>query len=217
MTDPHPRGVGRPKEPIPREHLLDAAREAFAAAGFAGASMRDVAERAGVRKTSLFYHFGSKEGLYREVLDGAVSELLGYIGGALQESGGFEERIDRLGSLVVEYLGTHPGAARLLVREMVDLGPYAAGPGRAAIEATLDSTASFLDAGMAAGAFQRRDPRQLALSIVGLHLFYFSAEEVSSGSDRTSIFAPDVIEARKNAVVDQVRALVLATQRGRGE
>jgi AcrR family transcriptional regulator len=203
--------VGRPKQPIPREHLLDAAREAFAVAGFAGASMRDVAERAGVRKTSLFYHFGSKEGLYHEVLDRAVSELLGYIGGALQGTGGFVARIDRLGSRVVEYLGTHPGAARLLVREMIDLGPYAAGPGRAAIEATLDTTASFLEAGMVAGAFQRRDPRQLALSIVGLHLFYFAAQEVSSGAGGPSIFSPEAIEARQDAVRDQVRALVLPT------
>ncbi len=173
--------------------------------------MRDVAERGGVRKTSLFYHFGDKETLYREVVDGVVSELLGYIGGALHEAGGFAERLDRLGALVVDCLGAHPGAARLLVREMVDVGPYAAGPGRATIAATLDATATFLEAGMGAGAFRRRDPRQLALSIVGLHLFYFAAEEVSSGFSGASIFAPEAIAARKEAILDQVRALVVAT------
>ena len=213
MDETHPRKVGRPRQPIPREHLLDAARAAFAASGFAGASMRDVASRAGVRKASLFYHFGSKEALYREVLGGVVSELRGYIGNALQQPGGFAERLDRLGALMVDYLGTHPGAARWLVREMVELGPYAAGPGRAAIQATLDATVAFLDAGMWAGAFRSCEPRQLALSIVGLHLFYFAADEIAGEAAGAPVFAPAAVEARRAAACEQVRALVLVAPR----
>jgi TetR/AcrR family transcriptional regulator len=47
--------------------LLDAALEEFAAKGFAGARVRDIADRAGVSKDLIAYHFGSKRGLYRTV------------------------------------------------------------------------------------------------------------------------------------------------------
>jgi TetR/AcrR family transcriptional regulator len=53
-----------------RHALLDAALEEFAAKGYAGARVRDIAARAGVSKDLINYHFGGKEGLYREVQRG---------------------------------------------------------------------------------------------------------------------------------------------------
>jgi TetR/AcrR family transcriptional regulator len=50
-----------------RAALLDAALEEFAAKGFAGARVRDIAERAGVSKDLVAYHFGGKDGLYLAV------------------------------------------------------------------------------------------------------------------------------------------------------
>lgn len=50
-----------------RAALLDSALEEFAAKGFAGARVRDIAARAGVSKDLIAYHFGSKDGLYLAV------------------------------------------------------------------------------------------------------------------------------------------------------
>ena len=50
-----------------RAALLDAALEEFAAKGFEGARVRDIAERAGVSKDLIAYHFGGKDGLYLAV------------------------------------------------------------------------------------------------------------------------------------------------------
>ncbi len=208
MTN-HPRGIGRPKEPVPLQRLQDAARDAFASKGYAGASMRDIAERAGVRAPSLFYHFGNKQGLYLDVMNQVVQDLQAYVGRALVEGNDFARRLDRLGALMVTYLAEHPGAATLLVREMVDGGPFAAGPGQQAIATTLAKTADFLKAGMRAGVFVRRDPRQLALSIVGLHLFFFAAHRVSGEFLGGDVFSPAERRARERAIVGQVRSLVV--------
>ena len=210
----HPRGVGRPREPVPVERLQDAARDAFAANGYTGTSMRDIAELAGVRKASLFYRFGNKKALYLDVMTRVVADLQGYVGHALVGEGGFVERLDRLGGLIVGYLAAHPGAARLLVREMVDGGPFAAGPGREAIAATLERTTNFLLAGMQAGTFVERDPRQLALSIVGLHLFYFAAHETSTGFLACDVFSQAQVGVREQAVLGQVRSMVVRPDPG---
>jgi AcrR family transcriptional regulator len=52
--------------------MLWAAARLFAERGVAGASTRDIAAAAGTTERTLFKHFGSKEGLLREVMDGAV-------------------------------------------------------------------------------------------------------------------------------------------------
>jgi AcrR family transcriptional regulator len=52
-----------------RELVLDAALEIFAAKGFRGGSLDDVARRSGVGRGSLLYHFGSKDGLLVALLE----------------------------------------------------------------------------------------------------------------------------------------------------
>ncbi len=52
-----------------RERILQAAERAFGDSGFSGASMRRIAEAAGVPVALASYHFGSKDGFYRAVFD----------------------------------------------------------------------------------------------------------------------------------------------------
>ncbi len=51
-----------------RERLFDAAKQEFAAYGFAGASVDRIAAAARLNKAMIYYHFGSKAALYREIL-----------------------------------------------------------------------------------------------------------------------------------------------------
>ena len=58
-----------------RSRILEAALELFAASGFEGASTRTIAERAGVNLPAIQYYFGSKEGLYRAVVEQFSQEM----------------------------------------------------------------------------------------------------------------------------------------------
>lgn len=119
------RSVGRPRDGDPaetRRGILRAAEESFAAAGFVGATTRQVAARAGVNVATLHYHFGNKERLYRAVLEAAVDGVM-----AVPTSGA--SPADRLRS-VVETLWSfgwsRPSLARLSLLHRL------AGPARAA-------------------------------------------------------------------------------------
>ena len=48
--------------------VLEAAEAEFAEHGFAGASIRNITQRAGVNVASMHYHFGSKEELIKQLL-----------------------------------------------------------------------------------------------------------------------------------------------------
>src|SRR6476660_2089861 len=60
-----------------REQLIEIARRLFAARGFDGTSIEEIAARAEVSKPVVYEHFGGKEGLYAVVVDRAVRSLLG--------------------------------------------------------------------------------------------------------------------------------------------
>ncbi|MBP9679791.1 MAG: TetR/AcrR family transcriptional regulator [Bacteriovorax sp.] len=49
-----------------KNQLLDAARKHFCEKGFAGSSIRDICDETGANVSAIKYHFGGKEGLYRE-------------------------------------------------------------------------------------------------------------------------------------------------------
>jgi AcrR family transcriptional regulator len=59
-----------------REQLLDVGRAVFAERGFEGASIEEIAARAGVSKPVVYEHFGGKEGIYAVVVDREIASLL---------------------------------------------------------------------------------------------------------------------------------------------
>jgi AcrR family transcriptional regulator len=70
MTSVEDSGPPRPRRRRgePRRLLVLAAREVFNAKGFAGASTREISDRAGVSETLMFRHFKTKAGLFREAM-----------------------------------------------------------------------------------------------------------------------------------------------------
>ena len=57
-----------PRGEIRRESLLKAARDVFLECGFHGASIEEVVRRVGGSKASLYSYFGSKEGLFTDII-----------------------------------------------------------------------------------------------------------------------------------------------------
>ncbi len=65
--------MGRDPEAT-KQRILDAALHEFSAKGIAGARVEAIATRANVNKRMLYYYFGSKDGLFREILRRRVDE-----------------------------------------------------------------------------------------------------------------------------------------------
>jgi TetR/AcrR family transcriptional regulator len=61
--------VRQEPERTARERLMAAAAELFAVRGYDATSVREIVERARVTKPALYYHFGSKEGIYLAMLE----------------------------------------------------------------------------------------------------------------------------------------------------
>jgi AcrR family transcriptional regulator len=62
-----------------RARLVEAARELFAARGYAGVSMEQVCTRAEVTRGALYHHFAGKDDLFRAVCEDVAGALTGQV------------------------------------------------------------------------------------------------------------------------------------------
>jgi AcrR family transcriptional regulator len=106
-----------------RSAIVGAALFLFAERGFEGVSLRDIAQEAGTTHGLIRHHFGSKEGVWRAVVDAADGEYVAALMPILSEVESDRERGDPVGtaSMVVRGIvmvsARHPEIVRLLVHE----------------------------------------------------------------------------------------------------
>jgi AcrR family transcriptional regulator len=125
VTEPHDRperapggspGRVRMSGAERREQLLDVGRALFAAKGFDGTSVEEIAERAGVSKPVVYEHFGGKEGLYAVVVDREVRRLLDRITESLVGEHP-RELLGQAANALLAYVEKEPDGFRILVRD----------------------------------------------------------------------------------------------------
>ena len=100
-----------------REQLLDVGRRLFAAKGFEGTSVEEIAARAEVSKPVVYEHFGGKEGLYAVVVDREIETLLAAITSALESDGRPRVLLERAALALLDYIEDAPDGFRILVRD----------------------------------------------------------------------------------------------------
>jgi len=111
-----------PREPR-WEAVIGSAAALFSENGFAGTSVREVAERARITKAGLYYHIREKEDLLFRICDHSIAAVLegGYA--VLEKKAGPRARLAGIVRMHVEYFVRHPHNLRVLTREMGALSP----------------------------------------------------------------------------------------------
>lgn len=115
MTKQGGTPIGRPTA----DRILDAAEALFAARGYAGTSVRDIANAVGLNPASLYNHFANKEALYEAVLERGVRPLVELLEEAVKE-----ETVDAgtIITSVMEHLARTPQLPRLIQHEALSGG-----------------------------------------------------------------------------------------------
>ncbi len=88
----------------------------FAERGYDGASVEEIAERAGVSKPIVYEHFGGKEGLYAVVVDREVEHILASIVEAVG-SGSPRQRLEQAALAFLTYVKERPDGFAVLLRD----------------------------------------------------------------------------------------------------
>ena len=93
--------MAREKDEGKRQAILAAAKRLFAAKGFHGTSISDIVREVGLPAGSLYTYFGSKDEVFRSVIDEGWEEFFGSLSEALEAA---ERPEDKLALVVYRFL-----------------------------------------------------------------------------------------------------------------
>jgi TetR/AcrR family transcriptional regulator len=99
--------------------IESAARRLFAARGFAGTSMADIATAAGVSKATVFHHYRTKQGLYEALVSEAVTGFREQLIPLLDPVHDLRGSLQEFAAAHVARLTGMQATTRLIAREML--------------------------------------------------------------------------------------------------
>lgn len=195
-----------------RAQILEAADALFGEVGFDAASTREIAERSGVNKALIHYHFKNKEGLLASVLDRYYEALAATILEALQSEAGLRDKLDRLVSTYVDFLAHNRNFNRIVQREAsggryMDLVQAHTAPlfeiGTALLKEHFPATR---EGEMAAA--------QLLVSFYGMIISYFTYDRLLGELMGTDPLSADNLEMRKKHLRRMISIILESIEEG---
>lgn len=154
-----------------REAILDAGLAVFSGVGLHGASVEQLAEKAGLSKTNLLYYFPSKEELYLAVLRRVLEIWLD----PLQALDAMSEPADALRAYIRTKLTLSrdaPQASRLFCLEIVQGAPLLRAELEGPLRRLVDAKAAIIAGWIAQGRIGPHDPHHLVFSIWAITQHY---------------------------------------------
>ena len=118
-----------------RERIVASVIEVVSSTGYAGLTVKDVIERAGVSRRTFYEHFSNKEDVFLAAYDSVVEQLLGEVRLAYAGGRNWPERVAQGLSTFLELLAAQPALAHVCIVEVLAAGPDALGRRARAIEA----------------------------------------------------------------------------------
>lgn len=205
-------GVREQNAQATRDSILRAATKVFAKHGYDGGSVEKISTAAKSYDRMIYYYFGSKEGLYIEVLEGIyrrMNEAESHLALDVQRP------VDALRAVirfVLDYYRKHPEFITLLNTENLHKGKHIAKSLRAREYSSpaISILTQILQHGAAQKLFRGDlQTRDVYLLIASLGYFYLSNRYTLSAFLGDNLEAPDAITHWEDFVIDTVMRTVL--------
>ena len=195
--------------PSAREAILDAAESRFAAHGFDGTTIKQIAGVVGVNTALLYYYFVDKEALYAAVIARLIGRLSGEMSQSMAAGASPDEAIRAFVATQGAVFAANPRMIKIVGRELIDHDArHAQAPIRQFAATTFARLHTLVSAGQKVGLFRGDiDARFAAISIVAQTAYFHFARPaveilLAGGKPLTA--------ATKHAFAEHVAAFSLA-------
>lgn len=151
--------------PTSQNRILNKALELFSSKGYEATSVREICEASGLTKPTLYHFFGSKEGVYRALVEGALNEVHTDLLAELAGPGDSHQRLRGMARRYLAYARERRDLARFLMALIHNPGSAPATDFAGFYRQLLEGVARCLDEGVARGELQpgRTDVRLINL------------------------------------------------------
>jgi TetR/AcrR family transcriptional regulator len=188
-----------------RAEIVATAERHFAERGFEDTSLGDIAADVGIRRTSISYHFSSKQELYTAVLE---TVFAGWAK-SLPSGGTAAWRLEAAMTGWIDFVAQRPTAARLILRESVNAQPEKIAAFLRSGGAVVKWFEALIEEGIAAGEFHPKIESQRFLSLMGaITVIHFADIPWLSVRVPASPLDRDELEKHKREIMLVARTLL---------
>jgi len=189
------RFVPRPG-PDTRQQILQAALRRFAHSGYAGASVQHIVDEAKVTKPMLYYHFGSKEGLYSALIEWAADERLRRTQEAADRGTTLDRKFVEILAATFDFVRQHRELTRLSLGTLFAAKGEVPDQGQCTSKGrqVFDMMQDLAENGRRAGVLKREfSAEELAMGIYGMMNFYVMLHLVMPERQLTRALAERIV------------------------
>lgn len=166
-----PRGDSRPA-------IFQAAAHEFAQRGYDAAGVDRIADKARVNKAMLYYHYGSKQGLYVEVLRDMFRAVGARTRAIAQGGGTAETKVDAWIVTIVEEAAARPWFPPIMLRELASGAAHIDAETFGMMNAVYTAVRDIIVQGQGEGTFREVDPLLTYLTILPAILIFFARQRI---------------------------------------
>lgn len=160
--------------------IIESGRQEFAQYGLAGARVDRIANRAGINKAMIYYHFRSKENLYQEVINEHLTQIGNFLEQNLSQAQVPEIFLFELAQFYDRMFADRQDFLPIFLRELAAGGnrikrAFAEMMSKRGINVKLKQ---IIEKGKRRGEFRNIDGVHAIVSFIGMNLFYLIASPV---------------------------------------
>ncbi len=161
-----------------RDLILRVAGELFAAEGYDGTTVDEIASKASVNKAMIYYYFKNKEDLYQTVLRSSIEKVLNKLRENIKDFAKPEESIEIYLRSFYEQAKQDKPFLRILLMEIASGGKHMLDDTVGVFVNILQILQNILESGVKTGVFRNVNPKITHFTIVGALSFYLCSSEI---------------------------------------
>lgn len=192
-----------------RTQIVRAATRLFAAHGFDGTTVQDIANAVGVTKPAILHHFASKEQLRDAVLDGILAHFNELLPRLLLKATKSEDRFDAVFDELFLFFSSNPDRAKVLVREGLDRPEQTKRLLRGPVQPWIDAIARYIRGGQKSGDhFSDVDAESYVVHVLQLVLVATASASVTQAAitkDARNRYTRELARIAKASLFPQIQ------------
>lgn len=196
-----------------RNRLFTAAAAEFAAHGYAGANVDRIARAARLNKAMIYYHFKSKDALYREILRDMFNAVRTRVAAVAASDEAPEDKIRGYVKAIAAEAAARPHFPPIWLREIAEGAGHVDAATLAYVRDVMAALRGIIAEGVRAGRFQPAHPLLVQASIIAPLMFFLATASLRRKIGRAGV--PGVAAISSDMVVAHIQRLTLAQLEGK--
>ena len=207
--------MARPKSSVlvSRQRVVAAAAAEFAARGYAGANVDRIARAARLNKAMIYYHFKSKDALYREILRDMFGAVRIRVGAVAASQASPEEKIRAYIDAIADEAEARPHFPAIWLREIAEGAAHVDASTLGYVRDVLGALGAIIAEGVRAGRFEPTQALLVQGGIIAPLMFFLATAPLRKRIARAG--ADGLANLSRDIVVAHIQRLTLAQLEGK--